>query len=197
MSKKNSWLVVVIALVIISAIVYISLGRKVGKEVVIYTSVDQVFSEPVLKAFEKDTGIKVLPVYDIEAAKTTGLVNRLIAEKGAPKADVFWNGEFAQTMLLKEKGILAAYKSPAAEGIPAQYADAEGYWTGFGGRARVILANKNLLSPEQYPKRPYWEQLTFQGLLLPDPGISSSQALPFQPHQEHHPYLSDPQPAVR
>lgn len=155
MSKKNSWLIVVIALVIISAIVYISLGRKVGKEVVIYTSVDQVFSEPVLKAFEKDTGIKVLPVYDIEAAKTTGLVNRLIAEKDAPKADVFWNGEFAQTMLLKEKGILAAYKSPAAEGIPAQYADAEGYWTGFGGRARVILANKNLLSPEQYPKSIY------------------------------------------
>jgi len=58
--------------------------------VVVYTSVDQVYSEPVIRAFEKRTGILVLPVYDVEASKTTGLVNRLIAERGRPQADVFW-----------------------------------------------------------------------------------------------------------
>jgi hypothetical protein len=45
------------------------------EQVVIYTSLDKVFSEPILKAFEKETGIKVLDVYDSEATKTTGLVN--------------------------------------------------------------------------------------------------------------------------
>jgi iron(III) transport system substrate-binding protein len=66
-------------------------GREAGQqEVVIYTSLDKVFSEPILEAFEKETGIRVLPVYDSEATKTTGLVNRLITEKGNPKADVFW-----------------------------------------------------------------------------------------------------------
>lgn len=141
-------------LAIVAMLLVNQLGRA-KNEVVIYTSVDQVFSEPVLKEFEKQTGIKVLALYDSEAAKTTGLVNRLIAERDAPKADVFWNGEFAQTMLLKEKGVLAAYKSPSAEGIPAQYTDADGFWTGFGGRARVILVNKNLLSADQYPKSIY------------------------------------------
>ncbi|MEJ7830604.1 MAG: hypothetical protein WKF91_20510, partial [Segetibacter sp.] len=34
--------------------------------VVVYTSVDQVFSEPVLKEFEKQTGIKVNAVFDTE-----------------------------------------------------------------------------------------------------------------------------------
>jgi iron(III) transport system substrate-binding protein len=33
-----------------------------AKEVVVYTSVDQVFSEPVLQMFEKETGIKVRPI---------------------------------------------------------------------------------------------------------------------------------------
>jgi len=36
-------------------------------EIVIYTSLDKVFSQPILEAFEKQTGIKVLPVYDSEA----------------------------------------------------------------------------------------------------------------------------------
>lgn len=54
--------------------------------VVVYTSVDQPFSEPILEQFEKTRGIRVLPVYDVEAAKTTGLVNRIIAEKNHPQA---------------------------------------------------------------------------------------------------------------
>lgn len=49
-------------------------------QVVVYTSVDQPFSEPILDRFEEETGVRVLAVYDVEAAKTTGLVNRLIAE---------------------------------------------------------------------------------------------------------------------
>lgn len=84
------------------------------QQVVIYTSLDKVFSEPVLEAFEKETGIKVLAVYDSEATKTTGLVNRLIAEKSSPRADVFWNSETGRTIILKQKGVLAKYLSPSA-----------------------------------------------------------------------------------
>ena len=120
-------------------------------EVVVYTSVDQIYSEPILKKFEAESGVRVLPVFDVEATKTTGLVNRLIAERERPQADVFWNGEFAQTIMLKEKGILSAYDSPHAAGIPAQYRDPEKCWTGFAGRARVLLINTSLLATQNYP----------------------------------------------
>ena len=50
-------------------------------EVVVYTTVDQVFSEPILKDFERETGIKVKAVFDTEETKSTGVLNRLIAEK--------------------------------------------------------------------------------------------------------------------
>lgn len=127
-------------------------SRPQPPEVVVYTSVDQVFSEPVLKEFEKSSGIRVLAVYDVEAAKTTGLVNRLMAEKERPAADVFWSGEIAQTLLLKEQGVLARYVSPSASTLPEDYRDKDGCWTAFGGRVRVFLVNTELLSKERYPR---------------------------------------------
>jgi iron(III) transport system substrate-binding protein len=123
-----------------------------GPKVVVYTSVDQVYSEPILKKFEATTGIRVLPVYDVEAAKTTGLVNRLMAEKDRPQADVFWNGEFVQTILLKEERALSPYRSPNGASIPPRYLDPEGYWSGLAGRARVMLVNTKLLQASAYPR---------------------------------------------
>ena len=88
----------------------------------------------------------------MEAAKTTGLVNRLIAERSRPQADVWWNGEFAQTLLLKDRGVLAPYRAPAAADLPGRYVDRAGYWTGMAGRARVFLVNTALVAPADYPR---------------------------------------------
>ncbi len=121
------------------------------EKVVVYTSVDQVFAEPVFAEFTRQTGIEVLPVFDVEASKTTGLVNRLIAEAKNPQADLFWSSEFARMLLLKEKGVLIPSYPANAGDIPAAYRDPENYWYGFGGRARVIIVNTDWVSPENYP----------------------------------------------
>lgn len=126
--------------------------REATKEVVVYTSVDQVFSEPILNDFEKKTGIKVKAVYDVEASKTVGLVNRLIAEKENPKCDVFWNNEIVRTIVLREKDVLMPYKSPSAEDIPPQFRDKDNYWTGFAARARVLIYNTKMLKETDLPK---------------------------------------------
>ncbi len=124
----------------------LSCKHKRGQEcVVLYTSLDRPHSEPVIRLFEKRTGIRVKVVYDTEAAKTVGLVNRLIAEKKNPQADVFWNSEVLRTLVLKEKGVLSAYTSPAADNIPADMKDPAHYWTGFAARARVIFYNKTMV----------------------------------------------------
>jgi len=120
------------------------------REVVVYTSVDQTHAEPVLRAFEEESGIRVKAVYDVEATKTVGLVQRLLAERDRPQADVFWSGEFVQTMHLMEEGVLAQ-GDYAAAGLPEGYVDPEGYWAAFGGRGRVILINTDLVTPETAP----------------------------------------------
>ena len=137
-------------------------SRALRQEVVVYTSVDQVYAEPVLQAFEEASGIRVLAVYDVEATKTVGLAQRLLAEKGNPQADVFWSGEFTQTMFLNEQGVLAQYRTPTATGLPSGYMDPQGYWYAFGGRARVILVNTNLVRPGEEPPQfmTCWQSVT-------------------------------------
>lgn len=114
------------------------------KTVTVYVSEDQVFSEPILKDFERQTGIKVKAVYDTEEAKSTGTMNRLIAEKNNPQADVYWANEPIRAEVLKQKGISAPYVSPNAKDIPAVFKDPDGYWTGFSARARVLIVNNKV-----------------------------------------------------
>lgn len=131
------------------------ISSQPANEVIVYTSRDQMFSQPILEAFEQETGIDVKAVYDTGATKTAGLTNRLIAEKSNPRADVFWNSETGRTVVLKNEGILAPYCSPNAADIPLEYRDPDCYWTGFGARARVVIYNTNLVSGEEVPTSIY------------------------------------------
>ena len=127
-------------------------GTVPAGEVTIYVSTDRVFSEPILKGYEQTTGVKVNAVYDTEETKSTGIANRLLAEKNNPQADVFWSNEPVRTLVLKKRGVLAAYKSPSAAGIPDVFKDPEAFWTGFSARSRVIVYNTKLVKPEDAPK---------------------------------------------
>ncbi len=123
-----------------------------GRQVTVYVSTDRVFSEPVLREYEKRTGVTVNAVYDTEETKSTGLANRLIAEKARPQADVFWSNEPVRTLVLKARDVLASYKSPSAQGIPTVLIDPDGYWTGFSARIRVIAYNTTLVQPDEAPR---------------------------------------------
>jgi len=122
------------------------------RAVTVYVSTDRVFSEPVLREYERRFGVRVNPVYDTEETKSTGLANRLLAEKNRPQADVFWSNEPVRTLVLKSRGVLAPYQSANANGIPAALIDPEHFWTGFSARIRVIAFNTNLVKPEQAPR---------------------------------------------
>ena len=101
---------------------------KPGRQVVLYTSVDSFIAEPIVRDFEKASGIRVVMLGDTEASKSTGLMYKLIVEKSNPRCDVFWNSELVRTLILKSQGVLAPYVSPSAADIPAEFRDKEGYW---------------------------------------------------------------------
>ena len=110
--------------------------REPKPEVIIYAAQDQVYAEPILREFEKETGIKVKAVYDSEAVKTVGLANRLLAERSHPQCDVFWGNEEMRTRQL------------AAQGV---FRETNG-WAAFGYRSRRIVINTNKLSLANAPK---------------------------------------------
>jgi iron(III) transport system substrate-binding protein len=126
--------------------------QNAQRTVTVYVSTDRVFSEPVLRAYEQRTGVRVNAVYDTEETKSTGLANRLIAEKARPQADVFWSNEPVRTLVLKSRQVLTPYRSASAAGIPSALVDPEGYWTGFSARIRVIAYNTKLVKAEEAPQ---------------------------------------------
>jgi len=110
--------------------------------VVVYTSQDEVYAEPILKDFEKQTGIQVKTVFDSEAVKTVGLANRLLQEKNNPQCDVFWNNEEFRTRQLAAKGV---------------FREADG-WTHLGYRTRRIVVNTNYVKAAAAPRA--WTDVT-------------------------------------
>mgnify|MGYP001580981078 CR=1 FL=1 len=126
-------------------------GSPDRRIVVVYVSTDQEIAEPILQAFGIRTGIRVEAVYDSEATKTAGLGLRLLAERGRPRADVFWASEPTRLLRLGREGVLADYRPPEAEGLP-DWARGQ-YWTAFSSRTRVILVNTDLVPEGRRPRR--------------------------------------------
>ena len=126
---------------------------------IVYCSVDEGFARAVLDSFTKRTGIALAPVFDSEAGKTTGLVNRIMreAEAGRPRADVFWSSELFNTILLARRDLLEPYDSPAASDIPARYRDSQHRWTAVAARARVLAFDPKRVARGDLPTT--WESL--------------------------------------
>jgi iron(III) transport system substrate-binding protein len=122
------------------------------QEVVVYTSVDDVFARPIAELFQKQRGIVVRLVPDTEETKSTGLLNRLIAEKAKPVADVFWSGDPMRAAVLKSKDISQPYRSPNAAGMQQEFSDAAGHWSALSARARVSIVNTQLVPASERPR---------------------------------------------
>ncbi len=103
--------------------------RDSSREIVAYIAQDQVFAEPLLAEFTRQTGLRVRTVFDSEAVKTVGLANRLLAERSHPRADVFWGNEELRTRQL------------AAQGV---WRETNG-WAAFGHRSRRLVINTNFV----------------------------------------------------
>lgn len=111
-------------------------GKEARPEVVVYTSQDQVYAEPILTEFSGQTGIKVRAVYDSEAVKTVGLANRLLAERSRPRCDVFWGNEELRTRQLSAQNV---------------FRETNG-WVAVGYRSRRLMVNTNFLPTAHAPR---------------------------------------------
>jgi iron(III) transport system substrate-binding protein len=103
--------------------------------VVVYCAQDQLYAQPILRDFEKATGLKTQVVYDNEAVKTVGLANRLLAERAHPRCDLFWGNEEMRTRQLASQNV---------------FRETNG-WRAFGYRSRRIVFNTEHLNLESAP----------------------------------------------
>jgi iron(III) transport system substrate-binding protein len=110
--------------------------------------------EPIMEAFSKDYGVKG----EYTRISTSKFLATVLTEHQAGKlmADVL-QSPLPIMELLKEKGVLASYKSPAAARYP-EWTKKDDKIQIFGIEYVALIYNKELVNPKDVPKR--YEDLT-------------------------------------
>lgn len=125
-------------------------------EVVLYSSVDDFLLREVVQSFEESTGVRVRLLGDTEATKTTGLVERLIAERESPRADVWWSSEPFGTVRMASMGLFEPVGlhmgPPVEERFAPMLRGADGLWHGMAFRARVIGLREGRFGEDWSPR---------------------------------------------
>src|SRR5947208_2131242 len=123
-----------------------------GPRVVLYCAQDREFAEGILADFTRRNNLPVAPKYDTEATKSVSLATELTLEAQRQRCDVHWNNEIIGTIQLQRKGIYEPYQSPSAAPYPDWAKAADGSWTAFASRFRVLIINTKLVADADRPK---------------------------------------------
>ncbi|MFG0286280.1 MAG: extracellular solute-binding protein [Phycisphaerales bacterium JB039] len=132
-------------------------GERGPAPVTLYSSVDGEFLREVVAEYERRTGVRVNIIGDTEATKTTGLVERVLAERVRPRGDVWWSSEALGSARLASEGALEPVELDEAalgfpDGWPEHLRAPDRSWRGFAARARVICFNTERVRPEDVPR---------------------------------------------
>jgi len=149
---KKLMMLLLIVLMALSAYPALAESAKEEGKVAFYANITAI--QPIMQEFTKVKGVKG----EYTRISTSKFLATVLTEHQAGKlmADVL-QAPLPIMELLKEKGVLAAYQSPAAASYPA--------WTRkddkiqiFGIEYVALIYNKELVKPEDAPKR--YEDLT-------------------------------------
>ncbi|MGM0471306.1 MAG: ABC transporter substrate-binding protein [Bacillota bacterium] len=142
---------------------------KTLKVIGAFSNEEQVFAE-----FTKQTGIEVKSL-DMSSGE---VLARAKAEGGKPMADLWFGGGVDSFIAAKQEGLLAQYKSPQAEHVPAIYKDNEGYWTGIYLVITGFIVNDQILAEQDLATPTSWSDLTKpqyqEEVLMSNPAISGT-----------------------
>lgn len=140
-----------------------------GGRLVVYTSHKEEVWWPIVKEFEERTGIWV----DVEYGATSELLERLVQEGKAPRADVMFGGGVESLMTYAD--CFAPYECAGEEHILERFRAPDGLWTPFSALPLVLVYNTRLVEPGQVSR---WSDLLRPSLkgriAFPDPAVSGS-----------------------
>lgn len=114
-------------------------------EVNIYSYRQPELIQPLIDAFNKETGITANVLF-----LDKGLVERIQAEGANSPADLIMTVDISRLTEAKDGGVTQPVDNAGInEHIPAQYRDPDGNWFGLTTRARVVYASKDRVSQDK------------------------------------------------
>jgi iron(III) transport system substrate-binding protein len=131
-------------------------------------------TENLINAFEKKTGITVIPRNNDEEV----LADQIAAEGSHSPADVFFTENSPPLEGLAQKGLLSKVDPSTLAATPSRFNSADGDWVGVSGRVSVMVYNPSLISASQLPT--HASQLAdpkYKGKLALAPGETDFQPI--------------------
>jgi iron(III) transport system substrate-binding protein len=121
-------------------------GSGANESITVYAGRSEALVEPLVEAFQKDSGIKVNVRYGTDAALYAAL-----QEEGARSpADVLWANTSGALVTAAKKGL--SVKLPASiTGRPLEFVPASGLWTPLSVRFRVLAFNPKKVKDTELP----------------------------------------------
>ena len=119
-----------------------------GRQVTIYSGRSENLIEPVLAAFECETGIET----DVRYGSASDLALLLDEEGDRTKADVFLSNSPGPIGFLEQRGLLGTIDTDVLGLVADQNRSADGRWVGFSGRKRVAVYNTDALTEAGLPR---------------------------------------------
>jgi len=116
-------------------------------DLVIYAGRDEALISPLIKAFEKDTGVQV----EVRYAETPEFASTILVEGDKSPADVFLSQDAGALGALSKEGLLKKLPDDITGAVFENYTSTDDTWVGVTGRARVIAYDGEKLDADEVP----------------------------------------------
>jgi len=147
-----------IALGVLAGVLALGLAAApaTAQKLVLYTASNPEIEKVILEAFQKTH-----PQIKVEAINlSTGpVVQRAIAEKANPQADVIWMINDVALNQLKTAGVFEPYE-PKGVTVPENFRDPDGFWVAHNATIMAMAVNTKLLKEKKLPVPATWKDLT-------------------------------------
>lgn len=110
---------------------------------VVYSGRNEDLVQPLIDAFEEESGVEV----DVRYGDSAEMGAALLEEGGSTRADLFYSQEVGAVGVLETAGLLAPLPEDVVNKVDERFRPAEGTnWVGVTGRSRVIVRNPDVVA---------------------------------------------------
>jgi iron(III) transport system substrate-binding protein len=124
-------------------------GAPDAGSLTVYSGRNERLIGPLLERFREQTGIDVRVRY----GSTSELTATLMEEGSNTPADLFISQDAAALGALSVAGMLVPIAPELLDRLAPRFRSARGDWVGLSGRARVVVYNTDLTTPDALPQR--------------------------------------------
>ena len=114
-------------------------------ELVVYSSRNENFVQPLLEKFTEDTGIKAVALHGVNPMQ-------VVEEANNVQADIFISNDLGALGYLHLQGLLQGVEPEGIESIPPSFRADDNAYFAISARARGFIYNKDLITFAEMPK---------------------------------------------